>query len=760
MSRAKRFHSFDFIFVMLIITLIASIFILMSNDQSQSQKQQRQLVERTVYNSFVSALAQVKSNAMLLFQLQYHNETVLPLLDQANQDINSPKLLQRIKQNLYKKLQMQFNSSSQTFEHQQVYLINGDSLLDLGQYSSRDQYIEGNNVGLEKVLISKEPSFGLALKNGRYLYRYFFPVFNTSNDFIAVVEVSMPLTAIQQTLMNTNGVKSQYFLAKRALLPVKQKNKLYQKTVFSDEFLTSNNATKADIKQIILNSTYLTEIKHSLSLVEETKLMQLKRFSLNSSVAGLDGIVVFMPINDVDGYAIGGVVTFSPNIKLYISSGYNFFITIILILILLLTLLYTIRKSIVLYQLQLYYQHFLDALPLPIFIKGENNQYITANKAFYHFFNINKDSILDKKQSFENEPEALNVSIEDINKVGGMIEFEVEQLKENDDAIYKVCCYVSTQKSTLKQGFIGYIKDISEHRLLNSSLKSAKFEQTQVMDMLPFGVRIFDLEGRTTYVNRSLVKISGYKVGDLLNADCDSIFSCLQCNKSACPSHRGEGLVSKQAHHIETIKYNAKGEARTYEVVHHPYYSIDNELRGIIEITHDITAKKSLLDKNHELMLADELTGLLNYRGLISAGENYFRLAQRANKPFYALYIDIVGMCKINTEDGEKDSEQLLKAFVHILKQTFRETDLIARISGDEFVILMTDSEYHITDNGQFVRLDNNIKKFNSTHGIKCRLVIDTAIIEYQKQNHPSLLALINDAEKLVYERRLKGSLD
>lgn len=758
MSRAKRFHSFDFIFVMLIITLMASIFILMSNDQSQ--KQQRQLVERTVYNSFVSALAQVKSNAKLLFQLQYHNEIVLPLLDQANQSINSPKSLQRIKQHLYEKLQMQFNSSSQTFEHQQVYLINGDSLLDLDQYSSRDKYIEGNNAGLEKVLISKEPSFGLSLKNGHYLFRYFFPVFNTSNDFIAVVEVSMSLTAIQQILMNTNGVKSQYLLAKRALLPIKQKNKLYQKTEFSDEFLTRNNATKTDIKQVILNTTDLTEIKHSLSLVEETKLMQLKRFSLNSSVDGLDGIVIFMPINDVDGYAIGGVIAFSPNIKLYISSDDNFLITIILMLMLLLTLLYTIRKSIVLYQLQLYYQHFLDALPLPVFIKGDNNQYITVNKAFYHFFNINKDNILDKKQSFESEPEALNISIEDINKAGGMIEFEVEKLKENDDATYKVCCYGSTQKSAIKQEFIGYIKDISEQRILNSLLKSAKFEQTQVMDMLPFGVRIFDLEGCTTYVNRALVKISGYKVGDLLNADCDSIFSCLQCNKSTCPSYKGEGQVSKQVQHIETIKYNAKGEARTYEVVHHPYYSIDNELRGIIEITHDITAKKSLLDKNHELMLADELTGLLNYRGLISAGENYFRLAQRANKPFYALYIDIVGMCKINTEDGEKDNEQLLKTFVNILKQTFRETDLIARISGDEFVILMTDSEYHITDNGQFVRLDKNIKKFNSTPGVRSRLVIDTAIIEYQKQNHPSLLALINDAEQLVYERRLKGRLD
>jgi|GEM_PF-3155601 len=755
MLRAKRFHSFDFIFVILIITFITSIFIVMSNDESQ--KKQRQLVERTVYNSFVSALAQVKSNALLLFALQYHNESVLPLLEQANLDINSPNSLQLIKQNLYEKLQMQFRSSSKIFEHQQVYLTNGQSLLALDQYASRGKQINSDNHGLEKVLTSKEPSFGLSLKNGRYLYGYFFPVFNTSNDFIAVVEVAISLTAMQRMLIEKSEIKSQTLLAKRPLLSVKSKSILYQDTVFSDEFFISINENKDNLNRGILNTTYLSEIKHSLGTIEEAKLMQLKRFSTNTRVAGQDGIAVFIPIHDIHGNGVGGMITFSPIMKLYISRSDHMAITIILFLILVLTLLYAIRKSIALYQLQLGYQHFLDALPFPIFIKNEYNQYLSVNKAFYHFFNVNKKKLLDKKQRFESEPEALKVSIAEINKAGGSIEFEAEQLKENEASTYKVSCYVGPQQSGLTQEFIGYIKDITDQKLLNDTLKSAKFEQAQFMEILPFGVRIFDLEGRTTYVNRRLAKLSGYKIADLLNADSDFIFSSLPCNKNAYPSHKA--MVWAQVQHTETIKYNAKGEARTYEIVQHPYYSIENELQGTIELTRDITAKKSLLDKNHKLTLADELTGLLNARGLISAGENYFRLTQRANKPFFALYVGIVGLQKINNEHGEKEGDQLLTTFVDILKHTFRETDLAARIGGDEFVILMTDSDYHITDNAQFARLDNNVKKFNSTPGITCRLVIDTGIVEYQKENHPNLLALINDAEQLVYERRLKRTL-
>ena len=752
MLRAKRFHSFDFIFVALIIILIASAFIFMSNDQSQ--KKQRQLVERTVYNSFVSALAQVESNALLLFALQYNNESILPLLDQANANLNSPKSLQLTKQKLYDKLQMQFRSSSQIFEFQQIYLKNGESLLELQQYSSLRKD-DDENVGLDKVLLNKEPSFGLSLKNGRYLYRYFFPVFNDSNDFIAVVEVAIPLMAIEQKLIGKNDIKSQTLLAKRPLLSISDKSKLYQDTVFSDEFFISINDTKANINLGTLETTYLNEIKHSLSGIEEIKLMQLKGFSINAHVAGQDGIAIFMPLHDIRGHAIGGVLTFSPAINLYISRSDHLAITIILILMLVLILCYAIKKSIVLYRLQLYYQHFLDALPFPIFIKNQDNQYLSANKAFYHFFNVSKEQLSDKKQSIESEPEALKISLAEINKAGGSI--EVEQLKESEGLTYKVCCYTNVQNRGLKQGCVGYIKDVSTHKLLNDTLKASKFEQIQFMEMLPFGVRIFDAEGRTTYVNRLLEKLSGYQVADLLNANCDSIFCCLQCNKSACPSHQAK--VSTQDRYTETIKYNAKGEARVYEVIHHPYYSIANELQGTIELTRDITTKKSLLDKNHQLTLADDLTGLLNYRGLISAGKNYFRLTQRANKPFFALYVSIVGMRKINTEYGEEEGEKLLKDFVNVLKQTFRETDLSARIGDDEFVILMTDSDYHITDNALFIRLDKNVQKFNSTSAMKYRLVIDTGIVEYQKEKHSNLLALINDAEQLVYERRLKRTL-
>lgn len=755
MLRAKRFHSSDFIFVVLIVILITSIFLFMSNDQSQ--KQQRQLVERAVYNSYVSALAQVKSNASLLYTLQYHNEAILPLIEKANNNINAPQVLASIKQSLYEKLHPLFRSSLQYFEHQQVYLSNGESLLTLQKFTEPSNKNNVDNTTLRKVLQSKEASFGLSLKNGRYLYSYFFPVFNRNNSFIAVVEIAMPLTAMKQILTATSEVKSQYLLAKRPLLSTQQKAKLYQETAFSDAFYIGINENKSNFALGQLSAANLAQLKQSLSLAEETKLMQLKRFSVNTRIAGQDGIAVFMPVHDTRGYAVGGVFTFSPMMKLYISQSDRYAITVILLLMLLLTLAYAIRKCMALSRLQLRYQCFLDGLPFPIFVKGFNNEYIVANKAFYRFFNLTRAQLLDKKQSAAIEPEALTMSIADINQAGGCIEVEPEKLKENDPSSYKIFYYANSQLSKEMIGYIGYIKDISDRKSLNQSLKSSVFDQTQFMDLLPLGVRIFNLQGRTTFVNKVLAQLSGHQVDDLLDTDCDALFTCLQCNKSVCPLLKTKN--TEQVHRIETIKYTATGEARTYEVIQHPYYSTEKQIQGIIEITRDITVDKSLLDKNYELMLTDELTGLLNHRGIVSAGENYFRLSQRANKPFFALYIDVIGMTKANLDHGEAEGDQLLISFAKILTDTFRETDLVARIGGDEFVILMTDSEYHITDTGLFPRLDNNVKKFNSSSIRKSRLVIDTGIVEYKKENHTDLLSLINDAEQLVYEHSIKRTL-
>jgi len=753
MFRAKRFYSLDFIFVIITTVLVGLALVFFSNDTGP--REQRKLIEKAVNNNFEAALAQVKSNAILLFELQYNNAQIIPLLEQAKQKIAVPAALQVVKAKLENNLSSNLQFTYETFSYQQIYLTNGQALLNQQQEQSVSVESTNDNIGLKKVLNDQTPSFGLSLINGVYMYRYFFPTFDAKNEFLAVVEVATQMTKVQQILAETHKLKSQYLLAKRPLAAIPHKHKIYQSSLISNSFLSNVNGDY-QVQKRRLNDSELNALKRKLGSDQESKLMQLKPFSINFKMHEKDHVAVFIPISDINKYQIGAIIITSPTVILYASFVERNTIICILLFVLAFVILYTINKSFALQQFQTWHQDYLEALPFPIFLKNGKNQYSAANQGFFNFLGITQQQLLDNKNL--SEPDEFNVSIAEVIEAGGELTIEFNKsADQNNSTMYSVSYFVTGQENALNRGVVGFIKNISEDKFLQESLDKSKSDHLQFMDILPLGVRIFDLEGNITYVNHEFENISGYIADDLLNADCEDMFNCLQCNTSICPVYKSANL--KHIRRIESIKYDATGDPRTCEMTYYPYYNINKEVQGVVEFTRDITINKLLLDKNNELLLTDELTGLFNNRGLISAGENYFRLAERADKAFFVLYVDIINLRKINVEYGDAEGDKLISALSDILKMTFRETDIVARIGSDEFVILMNDSGYQVVNNDKFSRLDDNIYQFNLNSGKEYRLMIDCGIVEYDKGKHENLSDLVKDAEQLVYERRLKRTL-
>lgn len=755
MIKARLLQFTDIFFLLLITVLLVSAFYYMSNDEGQ--KQQQEIVERAVHHSFISVLARAKSDAILIYEMQYANKFVLSLLDQANQEQQSFEELNSIKQRLSEHMSGQFQASRKLFSHQQLYLKNGRSLLHLDAPSASLLASRVDNASLNKVIETHEAFFGLVLQDGRYQYSYLFPIFNEQNYFVGVVELSMPLMAMQRGLKQSYNSRSEFLFLKHLVASVPYKSSLYEDSGFDDLFYVSRSVISEMDKQNTLELSDLLELRLGLSNAEHTQLLQLKRTSFLTSLDGQEGTGIFIPLYNVQGDEVGGLLSFVPHVHLSLTETDLSIVDVLLALLAFVTLFYIFKKSACMFYMQVMYQRFIDAVPFPIFLKYDGSQYLRANRSFYHFFNIPKKKLLDKKLGFDSEPEMLRVSLREINEAGGYIEQEHEEYRDGQPYTYKIHYFSTKPRRYFSQGIIGYVQDITEKKHLNACLEASIFDQNQFMDLLPLGVRVFNLAGDITYLNKSFEKLSGYSKDDFLDQDCTSLFSCLQCDLSRCPLKNLDEFNKPWS--VETIKYNKRHEAGTYQIDYQPYYSVDKKLQGIIEITRDITKDKSLLDKNHELMLTDELTGLFNSRGLYSAGENHFRLAVRANKAFFVLYVDIYGLRKINKEFGDKEGDYLLKTFAHILVETFRETDIVARIGGDEFVILMNDSDYRIEDNSCFVRLERNVNKFNEVNDKPYSLIIDTGIVQYHQQKHQNLQALVNEGEQLVYEHRFNRTL-
>jgi len=102
----------------------------------------------------------------------------------------------------------------------------------------------------------------------------------------------------------------------------------------------------------------------------------------------------------------------------------------------------------------------------------------------------------------------------------------------------------------------------------------------------------------------------------------------------------------------------------------------------------DVTARILLRERLATESLVDELTGLLNRRGFISLGEHALQLAERERRGLVLVFIDLDDMKLINDRHGHKGGDDALKAVAKVLRKTFRRSDILARIGGDEFVVV------------------------------------------------------------------------
>lgn len=96
---------------------------------------------------------------------------------------------------------------------------------------------------------------------------------------------------------------------------------------------------------------------------------------------------------------------------------------------------------------------------------------------------------------------------------------------------------------------------------------------------------------------------------------------------------------------------------------------------------------RRLENEIRELSLRDELTGLYNLRGFRLLAGQALRLAQRSHQPFSVMFVDVDELKLINDERGHAVGSSLLAETADLLRSSFRETDVVGRIGGDEFAI-------------------------------------------------------------------------
>lgn len=162
-----------------------------------------------------------------------------------------------------------------------------------------------------------------------------------------------------------------------------------------------------------------------------------------------------------------------------------------------------------------------------------------------------------------------------------------------------------------------------------------------------------------------------------------------------------------------------------------------------------------LREANEEIRLlsvTDELTGVSNRRGFYLLAESALRLARRGGHDCLLAFLDVDGLKRVNDEHGHDVGDALIADVAKILREVLRASDIVARIGGDEFCVLVTESSGDRTTLRR--RLCEAFDSFNESQHRPYVLSASIGLVEFHGSDIRSLDEIIACADKAMYEEK------
>jgi len=299
------------------------------------------------------------------------------------------------------------------------------------------------------------------------------------------------------------------------------------------------------------------------------------------------------------------------------------------------------------------------------------------------------------------------------------------------------------------------VMDITERHRMEKALRQSEERYRTILESIQEGYFEIDLAGEYTFVNDSMCRIHGYSKEELMgmnnrqHTDKENAKKVFQTfNKVYNSGEPAEGfdwqIIRKDGtkRYIETsvsLKKDSSGKPMGF--------------RGIIR---DITERKQAEERIEYLATHDALTGLPNRLMFSQLLNQAIQSAQRHKRQLAVFFIDLDRFKTINDSLGHEAGDQLLQEMAIRFKQSLRAVDVVGRLGGDEFIILIEDVD-ELSQVGTLAHkiLSSAIKPMILL-GEECRITASIGISVYPRDGEDEQ-TLMKNADMAMYFAKEKG---